>query len=246
MHRFFVTLAATCFASTAAADFVVCNESGYDVSVAIGYSSGGQWVSEGWWNAANDECVTPISGALQLQYYYLRVTSNDVDFPMENHTFCTVSDAFTITGDLNCEARGFQTSTFVEVDTGDATEYVFPLYSIDNNDQAALDDAYETAALQIYDALQGEWAHPEVPGFSTIVDGARMFDWLDGRDTGINATWTLADTCAGARGAGPVLIVVYEGAEDEPLCWVIKTLNDREFRFSAVNVDKDVVWRKAR
>jgi len=117
-------------ATPARADFQICNESEATRIVAIGYSENDQWVSEGWWHLDPGECATPITGDLTQRYIYYRADVEDtvqgVVFPGEGYMFCTSTDAFTIVGDQNCEARGYKTEDFREIDTGPtATTYSF-------------------------------------------------------------------------------------------------------------------------
>ena len=63
--------AALCAAAPARADLRMCNNTSNRVSVAIGYTDGQNWVSEGWWNLKSLDCVTLLRGALAAEYYYL-------------------------------------------------------------------------------------------------------------------------------------------------------------------------------
>src|SRR5271166_2525346 len=55
----------------ARADLRMCNNTQNRVSVAIAYTDGQGWVSEGWWNLKSLDCVTLLRGALAAQYYYV-------------------------------------------------------------------------------------------------------------------------------------------------------------------------------
>src|SRR6202789_2166063 len=63
------------FATPAHADFRMCNLTTNRVSVALAYTDGQQWVSEGWWNLKPSGCDTLLRGALAAQFYYV--------YPME-------------------------------------------------------------------------------------------------------------------------------------------------------------------
>ncbi len=63
--------AALCAAAPARADLRMCNNTNNRVSVALGYTDGQNWVSEGWWNLKSLDCVTLLRGALAAEYYYL-------------------------------------------------------------------------------------------------------------------------------------------------------------------------------
>ena len=41
------------------------------VSVALAYTDGQAWVSEGWWNLKPTDCDTLLRGALAAQFYYV-------------------------------------------------------------------------------------------------------------------------------------------------------------------------------
>lgn len=103
----------------AQAGLEICNGTAERQSVSIGYKSGEDWVSEGWWNIAPGDCAEPVTGALTNRYYYYRATSAGQSFAGDGYSFCTQSDAFTIVGDADCEARGYQTGDFAVIDTGE-------------------------------------------------------------------------------------------------------------------------------
>ncbi len=108
-----------------------CNESSYDVEVAIGYKDAeGGWISEGWWPLeSNGGCATVVEGDLSNRYYYFHAEHMDVSGSWTgSYSFCTSSDAFTAIGDHDCEARGYDREGFEELDTGDAAEYTYTLY----------------------------------------------------------------------------------------------------------------------
>ena len=49
----------------------VCNQTGNQLSIALGYKAPRGWQSEGWWVAAGGECKTVFSGTLDARYYYI-------------------------------------------------------------------------------------------------------------------------------------------------------------------------------
>ena len=49
----------------------MCNNTANRVSVALAYTDGQGWVSEGWWNLKALDCATLLRGALAAQYYYV-------------------------------------------------------------------------------------------------------------------------------------------------------------------------------
>ncbi len=103
---------------TAAAELRVCNDSGVKRSLAIGYSDNGVWTSEGWWNIEAGDCAVPIPGPLRQRYIYWRATTAGEEFAHENFLFCVTPDPFTIVGDTDCTARGYDEAGFRVVDTG--------------------------------------------------------------------------------------------------------------------------------
>jgi len=109
------------------AELEVCNTTETKMNIAIGYEDEGTWTSEGWWVAEAGECVDVISGDLTKRYYYVLVDSYGeeglYDKPERVFNFCVADEAFTIRGDEDCEARGYETRDFNEVDVGDALSY---------------------------------------------------------------------------------------------------------------------------
>ena len=57
--------------SESRAGFIVCNDTGVTVSVAVGWTPGGDtWKSAGWFNIEPRDCALPITGALSNRYIY--------------------------------------------------------------------------------------------------------------------------------------------------------------------------------
>ncbi|TDE41222.1 DUF1036 domain-containing protein [Antarcticimicrobium sediminis] len=109
----------------AVAGLDLCNEASARHSVAVGYKSGDQWISEGWWNLDPGSCVTPIAGDLKYRYFYYRAEASTRRFLAEGYEFCTQRAAFTIEGDTDCVDRGYVASEFAQIDTGDALDFTF-------------------------------------------------------------------------------------------------------------------------
>jgi uncharacterized membrane protein len=102
----------------AQADLRLCNETGNQIGVAIGYKSATNWTTEGWWNLAQNTCKTLIPGELNSRYYYIYALDYDEGGVWGGPAFmCTDSKQFTILGIENCVARGFERRGFYEVDT---------------------------------------------------------------------------------------------------------------------------------
>ena len=141
---------------------IFCNDTADTQSVSVGYEGAEGWTSEGWWNVAPDSCVTTLTGALQKQYYYYRAEVDGGDFDGENYTFCTSPEAYTIVGDTDCEARGYDKETFREIDVGaSAASYTMTLVpapageSDNTSDTADARAANESAVDNIADTGAG-------------------------------------------------------------------------------------------
>src|SRR5260370_35900822 len=65
------------FATPAAADFGLCNNTASRVGIAIGYKDGAGWTTEGWWNLAARSCDTLLKGALVARVYYIYGIDDD-------------------------------------------------------------------------------------------------------------------------------------------------------------------------
>ncbi|SMP33770.1 DUF1036 domain-containing protein [Shimia sagamensis] len=103
----------------AQAGLEICNEAGFPQSVAVAYKDGDGYRSRGWWNLDPGECDTPVSGDLKRRYYYVFATATGYAFdPVERYSFCTELSGFSIVGDEDCEARGYDKSMFAKIDTG--------------------------------------------------------------------------------------------------------------------------------
>lgn len=121
-------LALTALAGAAEAGLEFCNETDVFQSIAVGYMGDQDWTSEGWWLVEPGACVTPVEGDLQSRYYYYRAESDEGTFEGDGYGFCVASEAFTIVGLGDCEARGYETSDFREIDTGaEALHYTVTL-----------------------------------------------------------------------------------------------------------------------
>src|ERR1700730_17115484 len=65
------------YATPAAADFRLCNNTGSRVGIAIGYKDGDGWTTEGWWNLSARSCDTLLKGALVARFYYIYAIDYD-------------------------------------------------------------------------------------------------------------------------------------------------------------------------
>ena len=105
-------------AGPARAELTICNNTAKPLSIAIGYKGDTNWVSEGWWNIAVDACQDVVDGDLTNRHYYYRDFNDRI--AGEGYYFCTKTDAFTIKGDAECAARGYERAEFAHLDTGDS------------------------------------------------------------------------------------------------------------------------------
>lgn len=105
-------------ATAAQADLTACNRTEAAQSLAIAYSDGAQWITEGWWGIDPGDCRTVLSGPLTQRHYYYTL-SDTSNFAGEGYTFCITSQAFTLPGaDGDCAALGGEQRPFAHVDTG--------------------------------------------------------------------------------------------------------------------------------
>jgi uncharacterized membrane protein len=102
----------------ARADFRLCNNATGRVSVAIAYTNGKNWVSEGWWNLKSKACEVLLRGNLAAQYYYIYAMDERGGEWKGKSYMCTRDREFHIEGRDNCLVRGFDRSGFFEIDTG--------------------------------------------------------------------------------------------------------------------------------
>ena len=105
-------------ASPAAADLRMCNNTQNRVSVALAYTDGKGWVSEGWWNLKSLDCATLLRGALAAQYYYVYAMDERGGEWKGKAFMCTSDRVFKIEGRQDCFMRGYDRTGFFEVDTG--------------------------------------------------------------------------------------------------------------------------------
>ena len=113
---------------TALADLKLCNKTGSTVGVALGYKDQKGWASEGWWNIPPRACKTLLEGPLIARYYYIFAVDYDKGGSWGGKaTLCARDKIFTIRGRTNCEARGYRTTGFFEVDTGEESDWTISL-----------------------------------------------------------------------------------------------------------------------
>ena len=102
----------------ARADLRLCNLTANRVSVALAYTDGQNWVSEGWWNLKPQDCDTLLRGALAAQYYYVYAMDERGGEWKGKACMCTSDREFKVEGRQDCFVRGYDRTGFFEVDTG--------------------------------------------------------------------------------------------------------------------------------
>ena len=103
---------------SAHADFRICNNTASRVSIALSYTDGQAWVSEGWWNLKSAACETLLRGALAAEFYYVYGMDESGGEWKGKAFMCTRDREFRIEGRQDCYVRGYDRTGFFEVDTG--------------------------------------------------------------------------------------------------------------------------------
>ncbi|MET0905059.1 MAG: DUF1036 domain-containing protein [Bradyrhizobiaceae bacterium] len=125
---FLAVLLAGLWATPAAADFRLCNNTSSRVGIALGYKDADGWTTEGWWNVSSRACETLLRGTLVARYYYIYAIDYDRGGEWSGQAFmCSRDKEFTIKGTENCLARGFDRTGFFEVDTGEQRAWTVQL-----------------------------------------------------------------------------------------------------------------------
>ena len=115
-------------AIAAQADFNVCNKTKSRIGVAVGYKNAQSWTTEGWWNLVPGACEAILPGPLNDRFYYIFARDWDKGGDWGGATpMCTQTKVFTIEGAEDCTTRGFETSGFFEIDTGEDTTWTIQL-----------------------------------------------------------------------------------------------------------------------
>lgn len=114
--------------SPAAADLKLCNSTTSRIGIAIGYKAADGWTTEGWWNIASNSCETLLKGNLIARYYYVHAIDYDRGGEWRGSAqLCTDDKAFTIRGVSDCTKRGYKSTGFFEVDTGEEQNWTVRL-----------------------------------------------------------------------------------------------------------------------
>ena len=113
----FLVASAAC-GGPALADFRLCNNTASRVSIALAYTDGEAWVSEGWWNVKPNGCETLVRGALAAQFYYAYAMDERGGEWKGKAFMCTRDREFKINGRNECFTRVFYVTGFFEIYTG--------------------------------------------------------------------------------------------------------------------------------
>ncbi|WP_439651506.1 DUF1036 domain-containing protein [Maritalea mediterranea] len=120
---------------SAKADLRVCNQTDNPVAIAIGFKAENGWQSEGWWIAEKEACALVFNGPLNeqpSQYFYLHAVDDVSGGVWGGRIYmCTRDKAFTIFGEKDCLARGYERTGFMEVDTENNTDWTVQLTETD-------------------------------------------------------------------------------------------------------------------
>lgn len=116
------------FSVPARADLRVCNQTRNTVSIALGYRAERGWQSEGWWVANPASCVTVFQGDLNARFYYLFAADDISGGAWDGAVYmCTRDQSFTIFGVEDCLVRGYERTSFFEVDTQSKPDWTLQL-----------------------------------------------------------------------------------------------------------------------
>ena len=122
MNRFLSLLVASAASllgpGTARADFRLCNNTASRVSIALAYTDGKAWITEGWWNLKGNVCETLLRGPLAAEFYYVYGMDEGGGEWKGKAFMCTRDHEFRIDGRQDCFVRGYDRTGFFEIDTG--------------------------------------------------------------------------------------------------------------------------------
>jgi uncharacterized membrane protein len=119
--------------SPAHADLKLCNATTSRIGIAIGYqdpkvTGTPQFATEGWWNVSAQACETLIRGPVPSRFIYVHAVDYDRSGEWAGtHVMCTADRTFAIKDVKDCPKRGYKSTGFYEVDTGDAKEWTIRL-----------------------------------------------------------------------------------------------------------------------
>lgn len=106
------------------AELRLCNQSFDVLNIALAQPDGDGFRSRGWWRVAPNQCATLLREPLRAQSYYVFAT--DVfgkDVLAGSAPMCVAPRRFETLDQSDCLLRGFLDARFLEVDTGDQTDW---------------------------------------------------------------------------------------------------------------------------
>ncbi len=115
--------------SPARAEFSLCNSTSYVVRAAVAFKGATDFVSAGWFTINPGACRAVIDKPLTESTYYIHArTITGHRGPMHHWAgddrFCIVSENdFDITGQGDCDKRGYDSAYFYAVDVGSAKQW---------------------------------------------------------------------------------------------------------------------------
>jgi uncharacterized membrane protein len=139
LYRLLLTTAlAGIMPAPAQADLKLCNATTGRIGIAIGYQDPAaakaattaetRWATEGWWNIGAQACETLIRGPVPGRFIYVHAVDYDRGGEWAGaHLMCTADRTFAIKDVKDCAKRGYKSTGFYEVDTGDAKEWTIRL-----------------------------------------------------------------------------------------------------------------------
>lgn len=230
-------------AQAASADLRACNRTDKIVSVAIGYSVGDDWVSRGWWTMRPGDCSTMLSGTLKNRYYYWRGTYSGGALPSGDYSFCTSKKKFEIIGDEDCSVRGFDTSKFSEVDTGDATSHTIALTMPGQATPPATGGGKprDDGAGGMQATLAGSWVLTSDPNFKMTFIADKFAVKVDGMG-GESGTVRHQETCPESEGDGPVILMVPTSDHNQTVCLLVVNASRDRLELYDYSAGADLVF----
>ena len=123
---FLVLAVGFCLPLPAQAALLFCNQTKSVIEAALGRRHETGWTSEGWWQIQPGQCARVYNKPLTQRFYFyyaraLTLKAKDGDGVLTwsgKYAFCTDDKAFKVDGDTGCEARGYRSQGFQDVDVG--------------------------------------------------------------------------------------------------------------------------------
>ncbi len=112
------------------AELQVCNNSPEKVQVAVGYYDQTNWTTIGWYIADPNACVTPLTGELNNNTYYVYAegyTNKSLYWSGDTNMCVDTVNAFSVRGYSGCESVGYATRQYSKVETAGNTTFTWNL-----------------------------------------------------------------------------------------------------------------------